>query len=184
MVRFRALLRGGLFVSVACATITCSPVPDPRTGPTCDGGRGDCDKNAATETGRDVAVGRAHVCALGTSGHVACWGDGAAGQLGGGSRESSTAPRPIPGLADATAISAAGDGTGARRSNGEVLCWGTHEAWPRPFLTWRVEGLPSVERVVLGPKHACAVTSSGELWCWGSQLGPGKVRDSYAPVRI
>jgi alpha-tubulin suppressor-like RCC1 family protein len=55
---------------------------------------------------------------------VQCWGSNAAGQLGDGSTKDRRVPGPVPGLAGATAILAAGDRTCARLQSGSVLCWG------------------------------------------------------------
>jgi hypothetical protein len=67
-----------------------------------------CSAGRCVEAARDVAVEREHACALGTSGHVECWGDGASGQLGSGTAVDSPVPVPVPGLSDATALSADG----------------------------------------------------------------------------
>jgi alpha-tubulin suppressor-like RCC1 family protein len=77
---------------------------------------------AAVQT---LTLGDSHVCALMTSGTVACWGDNQAGQLGiDPGTPTSTVPVAVPGLADIVEVAAGGSSTCARRSDGEVLCWG------------------------------------------------------------
>jgi alpha-tubulin suppressor-like RCC1 family protein len=47
---------------------------------------------------------------------------------------------------------------------------------------------PAVEDLAAGGSHACAVMSSGALWCWGKndhgQLGDGTADDRTTPVRV
>jgi len=34
-----------------------------------------------------------------------------------------------------------------------------------------VSDLPQAQKVVTGPRHACALTRSGDVYCWGSEEG-------------
>ena len=78
---------------------------------------------------------------------------------------------------------------------GSVLCFGSNDAGqlgrppgstgPDDLVT--VEGVTGVTDLALGSRHACAVTASGEVFCWGSnaalQLGaPGP--GGPTPVRV
>jgi alpha-tubulin suppressor-like RCC1 family protein len=51
-----------------------------------------------------------------------------------------------------------------------------------------ISGLSSVTRIVPGSSHVCALTTSGEIMCWGShhrgRLGDGAWGFTVAPVRI
>ena len=83
-----------------------------------------------------VAAGSEHTCAVLETGSVQCWGSNGDGQLGDGTREQSSVPLDVSGLADAavsiTAGGAYGSGVGphtcALLANGGVQCWGSNEA--------------------------------------------------------
>jgi len=51
-----------------------------------------------------------------------------------------------------------------------------------------VEGLPEVVGVAAGGFHTCALTASGEVWCWGAnqlgQLGRAAGSEPGAPARV
>lgn len=74
----------------------------------------------------DVAMGRAHTCALIDDGQVLCWGDDRLGQLGDGDAASRLAPRAVEGLSEVRAIEAGENATCALRASGDVWCWGEH----------------------------------------------------------
>jgi alpha-tubulin suppressor-like RCC1 family protein len=119
----------------------------------------------------DIAVGPTNSCAATSGGAVFCWGS-----------FFGPAPTPLAGITDAVQLAAtsnngssgAGGTNGlpfcARRSNGRVSCWSD---------TGVTEdlNLDSVARLSMGNGHACAVTTNGELFCWGSnstgELGIG-----------
>jgi alpha-tubulin suppressor-like RCC1 family protein len=76
-------------------------------------------------------------------------------------------------------------------SAGEVWCWGDNDqgqlGTPAPAVSsrpLRVAGLPvGVEQVVLGGDSSCALTSSGEAWCWGNGL-LGSASSPSVPARV
>ena len=94
----------------------------------------------------------------------------------------------------------------ARRSSGEVDCWGGNDkgglgtspetdnvCGPSRLRCRtspvRVEGLAAATHLSLGGLFACAVVQGGEVWCWGDNLkgtlGPGTTAvSSYQPVRV
>lgn len=85
----------------------------------------------------------------------------AAACSGGGSEEATTTTAAVTSTASGT-----GDTT-------------TTEAPAEPF---------AAESVVAGDQHVCALTESGEAWCWGynraGQLGDGTGEDSDTPVAV
>jgi alpha-tubulin suppressor-like RCC1 family protein len=108
---------------------------------------------------------------------VGCWGDNASGQLGDpalGARQLSVSA-PIGVIRDATALTAGGDAA-CVLSGGVVRCWGDNARGqvsgpddivtaPRYVLR---EGMPlRAIDVSMGPDHACAVTTDGDVACWG-----------------
>jgi len=142
-----------------------------------------------------VATGQGHACALRRSGRVVCWGSSDHGQCGPASPEHSNTAHDV-GLDDAIAIAAGGDTSCALRKSGAVSCWGGND-WaqlgngqkargknPSPSP---VHGLDDAIDVSVGFTHACAVRRSGQVVCWGNNLG-GVARvdtlDLKAPTAI
>ncbi len=134
---------------------------------------------AAPEALQSVASGYAHACAVAGSGHVYCWGAGSAGQLGNGL--TSLASRPQLLVAPAITAVAAGDAhTCALAADSTAVCWGSNVAGqlgigaatngsttPVP-----ISGGLRFRALAAGGMQTCALTSAGELYCWGSdQLG-------------
>lgn len=74
-----------------------------------------------------ASFGRAHSCALRSSGRVFCWGRNVEGQIGDGTTTSRHAPVSVQGLDDATAIAVGYDFSCALRRSGRVVCWGGNE---------------------------------------------------------
>ena len=142
----------------------------------------------------DVSTYRHHVCALGETGGMRCWGRNDDGQLGNGTHTASTTPVTVcaigsgPGCTALAGIVAIGGGSNhscAIASAGDVRCWGRNSFGqlgdgtqighdlPEP-----VAGLTSGSIAVsTGSKHSCAALSNGSLRCWGTnesgQLGNG-----------
>ncbi|ACL23604.1 RCC1 domain-containing protein [Chloroflexus aggregans] len=100
---------------------------------------------------------------------------------------------PLQGV---TAIAAGGGHTCARTSSGGVWCWGGNDfgrlgdgSYTDSSTPVAVSGLPSgVTAIAAGGAHTCALTSSGEVWCWGSnfygQLGDGSYTTRSTPVAV
>ena len=130
-----------------------------------------------------VSAGGQHSCALGTDGVVRCLGDNQFGQLGVGTFEDTTAPDPVIGLGTAIAVAAGEWHTCALLADHTVSCWGqndvngqagdpggTHLTLPHP-----VAGVSGVKAIAAGGWHTCALTTVGDVYCWGAnyagQLG-------------
>jgi alpha-tubulin suppressor-like RCC1 family protein len=157
------------------------------------------DLNGPVET---VAAGNDHACALMRSGGVKCWGNNANGQLGnndiGGFR---TSPVDVAGLDKGVVQLVArgpspfgapfGDRSCVVTRAGGVKCWGANDNNllglsgfnpPTTQLTPAdVDGFTSgVSAIAMGDLHACALTASRTVKCWGNafsnqhgQLGNG-----------
>lgn len=94
-----------------------------------------------------------------------------------------------------TDVSAGFNGTCGIRG-GQLYCWGTRSSVPpgdgsASFLSVPrvIGGLPpNVSEVAVGGAHACAVTTTGEIWCWGNntigQGGAGSARSVLQPTRV
>ena len=148
-------------------------------------------------TTAELALGYHFSCARLADGRVFCWGSHHAGTLGDGSYEHegpecqypimlegtfdcAWSPVEVAGLDDAVEISAGYAHVCARRSTGEVVCWGDNFHGqlgigdvdePDEFATPQdVVGLHDAMRIAAGSEHTCAVRESGELLCWGSNI--------------
>lgn len=159
-----------------------------------------------------VASGDGFSCSLQADSRVACWGTNADGRLGINSVDASN--RLLPQHVKSTYTSGMSDfyglkavTTGAKHACallpfGQVACWGdndfgqigdgntgTDALYPK-WVTTDGVSTPLANVVALSAKnnHTCAVTSSGEVHCWGQnsngQLGDGSTtdRDYAAPV--
>src|SRR5882672_6897811 len=151
-----------------------------------------------------IAVGNTHTCALSTGGTVYCWGSASVGQLGNSSTISSAVPRPVFGGTSYTSVTSGGKVSCGIASSGRADCWGLNQfgqlgtgtfTGPQqcsgsPCSTTPVSVLGNLtfSQVTVGDSHTCGRTSSGEVYCWGSnqrgQLGNGTTTDSNVPVKV
>jgi alpha-tubulin suppressor-like RCC1 family protein len=144
-----------------------------------------------------VGSGNSHTCALTSAGSIKCWGNNSFGQLGNGSRTSSTVPVDVIGLGgDAVALSVGTGHACALNRAGGVQCWGYNFAgglgngsFTDSDMPVGVTGLDAgVISVSAGGAFTCALTSAGSVKCWGpngfGQLGNGSTADSAVPVDV
>jgi alpha-tubulin suppressor-like RCC1 family protein len=149
------------------------------TGGEASGGAGGASGGVATLHATAIAVGAAHSCALLENGGVACWGDGARGQLGDGSSGTGAhrgLPAPISGLSGVTMLRAGGDTTCAVTGGG-VVCWGdgafgqlgngTAKDGYFSAVPVAVIGLSDVVDLAVSGPNACAALADGTVRCWG-----------------
>ena len=148
-----------------------------------------------------VAVADSHSCALTSRGEVHCWGKAVYGRLGDG-QSSTNRSRPVKVkgvqgeedyLSNIVQIAAGREHTCAVTGGGEVRCWGRSVYGrlgdgqlsinrSRPVKVKGVQGegdfLSGIVQVTTGDYHTCAVTSGGEVRCWGrasnGRLGDGQ----------
>jgi GH25 family lysozyme M1 (1,4-beta-N-acetylmuramidase) len=151
---------------------------------------------------RQIDAGGYHTCALLDDGGVACWGENRFGQLGDGTRKTSSGAVRVVGLAGpARAVDVGFSFSCALLETGAVQCWGSNELGElgqgfddRPPSPGRpapppatVEGLEQgVVRIHVSGNHACAEREDGSIVCWGAnelgQLGDGTVTGRDVPV--
>ncbi|NCQ59152.1 MAG: hypothetical protein GW913_00610 [Myxococcales bacterium] len=158
-------------------------------------GAGSCDEAV------EVSAGNAHTCARRASGEVTCWGLNSIGECGDGTTVLSR-PRPVAtvDLVDAVQVSAGYFHSCARRSTGEVVCWGynrrgqlgdgtrTNQSRPTAVL-----GLTDAVDVATagdlpGGVHSCALRSTGEVVCWGyntyGEIGDGTTTERLTATAV
>jgi alpha-tubulin suppressor-like RCC1 family protein len=142
---------------------------------------------------QDVALGRAHTCALVGDGEVLCFGDNEWGQLGVETPAVSATPVVVDEAPPLRSIAAGYFHTCGLTSEGALYCWGAsssgqiHEdAASRQMSAFRVPG--RYAQVSLGDFHTCAMTRQGEARCWGQnmrgQLGDGTTEDRGVPTPV
>jgi len=142
-----------------------------------------------------IAAGSSHSCAITTAGGMKCWGMNAYGQLGNGTKTSSTVPVQVFGLTSGVTQISASDSSCAVHG-GSVKCWGLNFSGQLgngtkvdAVVPQQVSGLTSGMRSVsLGSAHACALSTAGAVTCWGTntagELGDGTQTSSTVPVQV
>jgi alpha-tubulin suppressor-like RCC1 family protein len=143
-----------------------------------------------------LTQGGNHSCGLSDRGTAYCWGMNINGQLG----DNSTAERYLPTPVDTTNL-----GTGEAfiqlvlgvahtcglTALGRVFCWGadsngqlgdnaTNGDALRPILV-SASGL-YFSQIIAGENHTCALTGSGQPYCWGAN-GSGQLGDNTTAGR-
>ena len=139
-----------------------------------------------------ISSGGWHTCALTTDGNVKCWGYGSSGRLGNGATGNTLAPvdvhtsaedaSPLSGI---DAISAGHSHTCALTTDGNVKCWGQGLAGrlgngdntgdiltPVDVHTSSEDPSPlsGIAAISVSPYHTCALTTDGNVKCWGQGL--------------
>jgi alpha-tubulin suppressor-like RCC1 family protein len=130
-----------------------------------------------------VSAGGAVACALLSDHTVSCWGDNSRGEMGDGTRATSSSPVVVPGLSGVQAV-AVGDASACAvmQADGSVRCWGSAGDYvpdiPNDLLTpVAVPGLTGAVSVSADPYQSCALLDSGTVDCWaiGSGMQPSQL---------
>jgi alpha-tubulin suppressor-like RCC1 family protein len=139
-----------------------------------------------------VSAGNRHACAVTTDVSAWCWGDvspfGAAGELGNGTRLGTSVPAAVAGGLRFSRVSAGGSSC-ALTPGGSAYCWGNNflgalgsggsTADPDAFQLTpvAVSGSRQYSTISVTGDRACALSTSGEAYCWGwnhfGELGVG-----------
>jgi alpha-tubulin suppressor-like RCC1 family protein len=150
-----------------------------------------------------LGVGYSHSCAVTAAGGVRCWGENGFGQLGDGTTTDRSLPVAVRGVGGAgtmTGVKAVAVGdyhTCALTSAGSVACWGDNDFGQlgvdtggadktSPVL---VPGVAKAVAIAAGGYHACALTATGAVVCWGwnskGQIGNGMAAaPALAPTAV
>ena len=150
-----------------------------------------------------ISAGAAHTCAVLNTGHIYCWGDNSFGQLGNGTRVTSTFPVEVSGITNAVNVTAGYIHSCATLSNGTAVCWGSNRSGqigdgigkgrvaPTPVVKADPDGgspipLTGVAKLTAGYGHTCALMLDKTVDCWGSnqftELGTPSITDSFTNV--
>ncbi len=135
-----------------------------------------------------VTTGDAHTCALTVDGQVRCWGANDGGQLGNGNTADAHAPVASGiGVLGYKAIAAGSRFTCAIARGADVFCWGdSHHnqldngiglnATTTPVQVRNLAngGFPAAIAISAGVSHACALSVTGTVACWGDN-GSGQM---------
>src|SRR5450759_3341817 len=152
-----------------------------------------------------IATGNGFTCALSSGGAVYCWGANNYGELG---INTSQAASDVP-VAVSTAVAlsgvtvtqiSAGQYHACALGGGKAYCWGwnawgqlgnattTNSTAPVAVSTSGVLSGLTLSGIAAGYEHACALSSAGADYCWGSdahgELGIGSGTDSDVPVAV
>ena len=144
-----------------------------------------------------VSTGGAATCARKSDGTLWCWGDNEFGIIGDGTTVDRLTPVQVSGLGNTVAEVSVGDLFAcARKTDGNVWCWGTNDhgqlgdgSTADHFTPAVIIGLgkPATQISASG-RHACALRNDGALGCWGSnfggEVGDGTVIDRPNPVKV
>lgn len=128
---------------------------------------------------KQVGAGRLHGCLLSTQGAVLCEGDDTFGQAGGAVNM---------GAGDATIIrdlATEADSNCVVRYDGKLFCWGRNDTGQLAGASGlageesptQIPVATATQSIHMASHHACALTDSGAVQCWGDgslgQLGTG-----------
>jgi alpha-tubulin suppressor-like RCC1 family protein len=115
-------------------------------------------------------------------------------QLGDGSTTASMRPVSVPTLTDVAAVDAGGTHTCARRTSGEIVCWGDNrqgQLGDGSVLERTTLASTDIEdgfSLSVGGFHSCVARRRAELVCWGGnysgQVGDGTMMDRSSPVPV
>jgi hypothetical protein len=157
---------------------------------------------------RELVAGGAFYCALREPGDVHCWGENQEGGLGDGSHHVSERPVRVRLPRAAVQIAAGSKHACSLLHDGELRCWGENSRGavgvgllppccdvpdpkrPAEYLSpQRVIAIPPVASVQALADATCALTRTGEVYCWGEngsgQLGsPPSSEPLPTPARV
>lgn len=137
-----------------------------------------------------------HSCAI-VSGALWCWGRNNYGQLGDGTTNNAAVPVAVSGLsAGVASASLGGAHTCALTTSGGAKCWGLNSSSQLGDSSATTRTTPvDVKNLTAGVfeikaayQHTCAITTSGQALCWGSnnngQLGTGNTTTYSIPTAV
>ncbi len=141
-------------------------------------------------------AGFSHTCGLDRDGRAFCWGAGGEGQLGTGTRDSTTIPTPVSGDRTYVQLSVANHATCAIDPTRVLWCWGSNAQGQlgiaagivRALVPTAVGGALRFLQVSAGAEHTCGIAEDERAYCWGSgndgKLGTGGFSAQPTPALV
>ena len=154
---------------------------------------------AGNKTLQSIAAGYAHTCALTTTGQAYCWGWNQYGQLGNNSTANSLTPAAVqmPAGVSFQSIAAGSAHTCALTAGGKAYCWGVNSQGRLGNNSTADSRIPAAVQMPAGVSfqsitaditHTCALTTTGQAYCWGwnqyGQLGNNSTANSLTPAAV
>ncbi|HET7231745.1 MAG TPA: hypothetical protein VFJ16_17165 [Longimicrobium sp.] len=145
-----------------------------------------------------ISSGFWQTCALDNAGQAYCWGYGGDGALGYGFTVGDSVPQAVT-QSGVTFTTLASDWrhTCALDTGGQAYCWGLNTNAQLGDSTKTSRYTPVAARMPAGVSYAaiatgntstCAVSTTGQAYCWGQgtsgQLGNGSFTDKRLPVAV
>ncbi len=142
-----------------------------------------------------VSSGAIHSCGVTAAGFGFCWGKGTDGRLGNDSTADQGLPAAIKTSMTFAEIHAANEHS-CGRSGDQVYCWGRRNAGRlgsgntggSTAVPELISGGLAISRLSTSVDHACVVTQTSELYCWGEgdsgRLGNNSTADLDVPTQI
>jgi alpha-tubulin suppressor-like RCC1 family protein len=135
-----------------------------------------------------VVAGDRYCMALKSDGTVWSWGNNWHGQLGDGTKNSSSTPSQVAGLSNIAALTAGMGHSFALDKDGSVWAWGYNDDGElgdgkrKDRLTpFKIPGLSGIKAIAAGSHHSVALKNDGTVWMWGGQ---NKADRSTTPRRL
>jgi len=151
-------------------------------------------------TFKQISTGSEHTCGLAIDGQAYCWGLNSSGELGDGTKIAKATPTLVTGGLTFTSITAGSGATCAVAPDRALYCWGSNvlgqlgDGQPIAYgggasstIPKRVVGGLAAAQAGAGLQYACAVTTSNQAMCWGSnngKFGNGNATDSSIPQAV
>ncbi len=141
-----------------------------------------------------IAAGSGHACALFRDGALRCWGDDTQGQSAPSDQKVVLRPQTLTPRGRVVTIFAGSKLTCALLQGSAPQCWGelskrTWAALPdqaQKNLPFDLSDSPDITAFAIGDSHACALTATGNVECFGagSMLGIDHSDDATKPLKI
>lgn len=145
----------------------------------------------------NVSVGAEHSCGVAENGAGYCWGSGNDGKLGTGTLVRQDAPAPVFGGLTWRVIAAGSSLSCGLTTDNVPYCWGSGATGGlgNPGVAQSSTPVPvsvpsgvTFATIVVGSSTACAVSTTGTGYCWGTnvvgQTGTGTVNVVNSPTLV
>jgi alpha-tubulin suppressor-like RCC1 family protein len=143
-----------------------------------------------------ISAGSYHTCGITISGSAYCWGNNSDGRLGDDTINDKFVPTPVDGEFNFAHITTANYHTCGVTTDKNAYCWGDNSdgrlgdgTTTQHHTPWAISGENSFQKVYAGGNgYSCAMTTTGDVLCWGSnsfgQLGIDSTTDTHLPTLV